>query len=342
LTSSVRVLIASPLEPEHVARIAAVDQRLEVIYRADQLGQPRYAADHYPPISRTPEQAAGWATLLARAEVLFDLDRPSVGPDLVQRAPCLRWIQSSSSGIGEWVRRLGLVESTVVVTNAAGIHARPLAEYVLFVMLYFAKRWPRMLAEQGAHHWERCAIDTIERKTLGIVGLGRVGQAVAQLAKPLGVRVIGLRRGIDGPETGIDAVFGPDGLPDLLAQSDYVVLSLPRTPETVGLIGAAELASMRPGSILINIARGSIVDEPALIGALRSGHLGAAALDVVGREPLTADSPLWDMPNVLITPHSMSTATAENELLTRLFCDNLRRYLDGQPLLNVFDKRRGY
>jgi len=342
LTSLVRVLIASPLEPELVARIAAVDARLEVIYRADQLGQPRYAADHYPPMSRSAEQAAEWAKLLAQAEVLFDVDRPSAGPDLVQRAPCLRWIQSSSSGIGEWVRRLGLVESPVVVTNAAGIHARPLAEYVVFVMLYFAKSWARMLAEQRAHHWERCAIDTIDGKTLGIVGLGRVGQAVAQLAKGLGVRVIGLRRRTDGVDPGIDAVFGPDRLADLLAQSDYVALSLPHTSETVGLIGAAELATMRQGSVLINIARGSIVDESALIEALRSGHLGGAALDVVGREPLAADSPLWDMPNVLITPHSMSTAAVENELLTRLFCDNLRRYLDGQPLLNVFDKRRGY
>jgi phosphoglycerate dehydrogenase-like enzyme len=332
----VRVLIASPLEPELVARIGAVGSRLDVIYRAEMLGRPRYAADHFPPISRSPEQSAEWSELLAQAEVLLDVDQPNVGPDFAQRAPRVRWIQASSSGIGEWVRRLGIVEAPIVVTNAAGIHARPLAEYVLFAMLYFARRWPRMAAEQRAHHWERCAIDTLEGKTLGIIGLGRVGRTVAELAGPLGVRVVGLRRTSDG------SVLGPTGLRELLGQSDYVVLSVPHTAETVGLIGAAELATMRRGAVLINIARGTVIDEAALIDALRSGHLGGAALDVVAREPLASDSPLWDMPNVLITPHSMSTAAVENSLLTDLFCDNLRRYLDGEPLRNVIDKRRGY
>jgi phosphoglycerate dehydrogenase-like enzyme len=130
----------------------------------------------------------------------------------------------------------------------------------------------------------------------------------------------------------VDVVYGPQGLRTLLQQSDYVVLSVPHTAETVGLLGQAELACMRPGAVLINIARGSVVDEPALIEALRAGHLGGAALDVFATEPLPADSPLWDMPNVLITPHSMSTATS----------DNLRRYVAGEPLRNVIDKIRGY
>jgi phosphoglycerate dehydrogenase-like enzyme len=329
----VPVLIASPLEPELVARVAAVDSRLRVVYRADLLGTPRYAADHFPPIQRTPEQSAEWADLLARAEVLLDVDQPNVGPDFAQRAPAVRWIQASSSGVGEWVRRLGIVEAPIVVTNAAGIHSRPLAEYVLFAMLYFARLWPRMAAEQRAHHWQRCAIDTLDGKTLGIVGLGQVGGAVADLVRPLGVRVLGLRR---TPGAGVGS------LREMLEQSDYVVLSVPHTAETVGLIGRDELAAMRPGAVLINIARGTVVDEAALIEALQSGHLGGAALDVVAREPLAADSPLWDLPNVLITPHSMSTAAAENGLLTDLFCDNLRRYLAAEPLRNVIDKRRGY
>ncbi len=340
----VNVLIASPLEPELIARLTALDPRLEITYRPDMVGQPRYPADHHPPVVRTAAQAAEWAALLAAAEVLLEVDGPSM-TDFEARVPRLRWIQSSSSGVGEWVRRLGIVESPIVVTNAAGLHSTPLAEFVLFAMLYFAKRWPLMVAEQRAHHWERCAVETLEGKTLGIVGLGSVGRVVAQLARPFGVRVIGSRRS-PGEHTaadyGVDALFGPGDLPTLLRESDYVALSVPHTAETVGLLGQAELASMRPGAVLINIARGSVVDEPALIEALRGGHLAGAALDVFATEPLPADSPLWDMPNVLVTPHSMSTDTTENERLTTLFADNLCRYVAGEPLRNVIDKVRGY
>ncbi len=340
----VKVLLASPLESEHVACLRGLDPRLEVIYRSDLLGKPRYPADHHPPVQRTAAQAAEWAALLAEAEVLLDVDGPSMA-DFPARVPRLRWIQASSSGIGQWVRRLGIVDSPIVVTNAAGLHSVALAEYVLFAMLYFAKRWPHMVAEQRAHHYERCAIDTLEGKTLGIVGLGNVGRTVARVAHSMGVRVIGSRRSPAehaSQDNGVAALYGPESLRSLLAESDYVVLSVPHTAETVRLLGEAELACMRPGAVLINIARGSVVDEPALIAALRSGHLGGAALDVFATEPLPADSPLWDMPNVLITPHSMSTATSENERLTALFADNLRRYLAGEPLRNVIDKVRGY
>jgi glyoxylate/hydroxypyruvate reductase A len=337
----VRVLIASPLESELVQRVQAVDPRLDVVYRDDLLAPPRYTGDHHPKVQRSPEQAAEWAALLSQAEVLFDVDGPSTA-DFETRVPRLRWIQASSSGIGEWVRMLGIVDSPIVVTNAAGIHSVPLAEFVVFSMLYFARSWPRMVAEQRAHHWERCAIETLDGKTLGIVGLGNVGRSVARLAKPFGVRTIGVRRSPGASHDGVDAVYGPDGLDTVLRESDYLVLCVPHTAETVGLLGAAEIASIKRGAVLINIARGSVINEPALIDALRSGQLGGAALDVVAREPLAADSPLWDMPNVLITPHSMSTGIDENERLTTLFCDNLRRYLADQPLRNVIDKVRGY
>jgi glyoxylate/hydroxypyruvate reductase A len=337
----VRVLIASPLEPELVERVRAVDPRLDVVYRDDLLAPPRYPGDHHPKVQRSPDQAAEWAALLAEAEVLFDVDGPSTS-NFEPRVPRLRWIQASSSGIGEWVRMLGIVDSPIVVTNAAGIHSVPLAEFVVFSMLYFARSWPRMVAEQRAHHWERCAIETLEGKTLGIVGLGNVGRCVAQLAKPFGVRTIGVRRSPGGSADGVDALYGPDGLDSVLRESDYLALCVPHTPETVGMLGAAEIASIKRGAVLVNIARGSVIDEPALIESLRSGQLRGAALDVVAREPLAADSPLWDMPNVLITPHSMSTAFDENERLTTLFCDNLQRYLAQQPLRNVIDKVRGY
>ena len=337
----VNVLLASPLDSALVARIAAVDPRLQVVHRPDLLGSPRYAGDHFPPIERTPAQEAEWSRLLSEAEVMLDVDQPSTA-GLLRRAPCLRWIQTSSSGIGEWIRRLGLVESEIAITNAAGLHARPLAEFVIFAMLYFARSWPRMVSEQRAHHWERCAIDTLAGTTLGVIGLGQVGREAASLAKPFGVRVIGTRRSGADSGDGVDAVYRPDQLDEVLEQSDYVALCVPQTSETIGLLGAGELALMKPSAVLINIARGVVVDEPAMIEALQNGRLAGAALDVFAKEPLPPESPLWDMPNVLVTPHSMSTAYDENERLTDLFCDNLRRYLDGQPLRNVVDKVRGY
>jgi phosphoglycerate dehydrogenase-like enzyme len=336
----VNVLLASPLATDLVQRIADTEPRAKLIYRPELLGQPRYPGDHFPPIQRTPAQSVEWRRLLAEAEVMLDVDQPSA-PDIVQLAPCLRWIQSSSSGVGDWIRRLKLAETSIVVTNAAGMHARPLAEYVVFAMLYFARRWPRMAAEQRAHHWERCAIDTLEGKTLGLIGLGHVGQMVARLARPFGVRVIGIRRNSAAVD-GVDEVYPATELTQVLRQSDYLVLSVPSTAETVGMLGGAQLAMLKPDAVLINIARGALVDETALIAALRDGRLGGAALDVVSREPLSSDSPLWDMPNVLVTPHSMSTARTENEWLTDLFCDNLRRYLKGEPLRNQVDKIRGY
>jgi phosphoglycerate dehydrogenase-like enzyme len=319
-----------------------VDGRLRVVFRPDLLGHPRYPGDHTAPMRRTAAQDAEWTALLAEAEILFDVYRPQ-GDDLPRRAPRLRWIQFSSSGIGALVQQMGLVASPVLITNAAGIHRTPLAEFVLLAMLYFAKRMPRILADQRRHRWERFAVGSLRGATLGVVGLGAVGQEIARLARAAGVRVVAVRRSAGArDEADVEAVYGPGRLRDLLAESDYVALTVPLTGETTKLIGQAELAAMKPGAVLINVCRGAVVDEQALIAALQSGRLGGAALDVVEREPLPPESPLWDLPNVLITPHSMSTAIGENELAVDLFCDNLRRFLAGEPLRNVFDRERGY
>lgn len=168
---------------------------------------------------------------------------------------------------------------------------------------------------------------------------------LARLAKPFGLRILAVRQTpMEGDDTQseVDFTHGPNALEALLEQSDYLVLSVPYTSDTAGMIGASELARLPRGAVLINIARGGVIDEPALIESLRTRHLDGAALDVVAPGPLSPNSPLWSMPNALITPHSMSTALSENKRLTELFCDNLRRYLDGQPLRNVIDKRLGY
>jgi phosphoglycerate dehydrogenase-like enzyme len=340
----VRLLIGSYLEPALVDRIRAVDPRLAVVYRPDLLGRPRYAGDHTAPAARAPAQEAEWAALVAEAEVMFDLYRPS-SRDLPRQAPRLRWVQLSSSGVRQLVEATGLAASDVVVTNVAGVHAAALAEFVALALLYFAKQMPRVLADQRRHRWERFAGYGLRGRTLGVVGLGEVGREVARVAAALGMRVVATRRtprpGAPLPP-GVAAVHPPEGLRRLLAESDDVALTVPHTPATTGLLGEAELRLMRPGAVLVNAARGAVVDEAALVRVLQEGHLGGAALDVFAVEPLPADSPLWDLPNVLVSPHSMSTVAGENDRIVDLFCDNLCRYLAGQPLHHVYDRARGY
>jgi phosphoglycerate dehydrogenase-like enzyme len=338
----ITILIASYLEPEHIARIRAACPEAELIYEPELLRPPRYAADHTgAPHERTPAQEARWRELLSRAEVLFDFDHTHID-DLPELAPNIRWIQASSAGIGQFVRRTRYAERMpdAVFTTASGVHARPLADFCLMAMLAFIKGLPRMQADQRAHHWERYAGGELEGRTLGIVGVGKIGSEVARVARFFGMRVVGVKRHVadaDLAALNLDALYPPEGLPELLAQAEFLVLVAPHTDASQGLIGPAELGTLPRGAVLINIGRGALVDESALIDSLRGGHLGGAALDVFAAEPLPTDSPLWDLPNVIISPHSASTSVRENGRLTDLFCDNLRRYVGGQPLHNVLD-----
>lgn len=341
---AVRVLIASYLEPEHVERIAAVDG-VRVTYDPALVPRPRYTADHAgAPLIRSAAEEQRWRAHLAEAEVLFDFDHTHVR-DLPPLAPNVRWIQATSAGIGQFLVRTGLIRSPIVFTTAAGIHATPLSEFVLFALLAFAKDFPRLVREQAAHRWERYCGRELLGSTVGLIGLGQVGRAVARGCRALGMRVIATKRtvpGHGGAMEDVDMLVPPSHLSTILREADALVLACPHTPETEGLIGRRELRSMKRGAVLVNIARGAVVDEPALIEALREGPLGGAALDVARAEPLAADSPLWDLPNVLISPHSASTADTENGKLTDLFCENLRRSLRGDALLNVFDRERLY
>ncbi len=340
----VTVLIASYLEREHVARISRTSGA-RVIYDPDLLPRPRYIADHTGlPLDRPPAAERRWRGYLAEADVMFDFDYTHLH-DLVQLAPRVRWIQATSAGIGQMLLRTGLIRTPIVFTTASGIHATPLAEFVLFALLAFAKDFPRLVRDQAAHRWVRYCGRELRGTSAGIIGLGQVGRAVARACHALGVRVIGTRRTATGPRAaieGVDVLVRSGELSTMLREVDALVLACPLTPQTQGLIGDAELRSMKRGAILVNIARGAVVDEPALIAALRDGHLGGAALDVAATEPLPADSPLWDLPNVLISPHSASTADTENAKLTDLFCENLGRYVRGEALLNVFDRERLY
>ncbi len=339
----VEVLIASYLEPEYVDRIRRIDG-VYVTYDPALLPQPRYGSDHVGhPLQRSPEDEQRWRTYLAGAEVLFDFDQTNLAI-MNTLIPNVRWIQATSAGIGQLLIRTGLIAGSITFTTARGIHAKPLADFVAMAILWFAKDGFRMIREQAVRHWTRYCGRDVSGATVGIVGLGSIGREVAKVCRAMGMRVVAMSRTLgDGArDSDADKIIPVSNLTALLGAADYVVLAVPHTPQTEGLLGRAELASMRPGAVLINVARGAVVDETALIAALRNGHLGGAALDVLSKEPPADDNPLWSMPNVLISPHSASTVISENARLTDLFCENLLRYMRGEALLNVFDRERLY
>jgi phosphoglycerate dehydrogenase-like enzyme len=340
----VRVLIATPLEVEQVDRIRAfAPDRLEVLFAPDLLPSPRYAADHHGIKKQLDEEGLRrWRELLHQADVAFDFDWLDPAR-LPQAAPGLRWVQATSAGIGEFLRAKGLIGSHIRFTTAAGVHAKPLAEFVLLGLLYFVRAVPLLLQRKAERRWERFTSRSLEGMRMLIVGLGSVGRAVAAACTPFGIEVWGMGRTTPKvmPE-GLHRCIEPRGLRAALAEVDALVLACPLTRQTRNLIGREEIALMRQGALLINIARGQVVDEPAMIAALTDGRLGGAALDVAAVEPLPVESPLWSLGNVLISPHSASTVAAENSRIVDIFLDNLGRFLDGRPLRNLFDAERGY
>lgn len=334
------ILIASYLEPEHVERIRQLDKRFNVVYEPELLRPPRYPADHVgAPKTRSVEETARWREWLRSADILFDFDLfdETSRTELPEAAPSVRWIQATSSGIGQFVHRMGYDKRMpkTVFTTARGVHARPLGEFCIMAMLALNKGIVKMVRDKDRKHWERYAGTDLEGRTVGVIGMGSSGGATARLAKAFGMTVVGTD--VVEKREELDRFFPLEDLHEMLALTEYLILCVPHTPRTEKLIGAEELAILPPGAVVINIARGAVVDETALIQALRSGHIRGAALDVFEVEPLPPESPLWEMPNVIISPHSASTSDRENERLTDLFCENLHRFLAGDSLLNVLN-----
>ncbi len=341
------VFITSPLEPEHVERIRAVDaERLEIVCEPDLWPPTRYIADHVgkQPFTRNEDQERRWREALGRADILFDLPRKREDMAFVRR---LKWAQMTSTGVGQSVKALGLQSSDVLVTTARGVHAGPLAEFVFMALLAHWRGFPHLVAEQRQHRWLRYCGEEVAGRVLAIIGAGDLARGVAQRARAFEMRTIAVARHVDkGREHNslFDEVRPVGELHVALGAADATIVTVPHTPETERLIDAAAFAAMPKGAVFVNIARGLVVDEEALIASLRSGHLGHAALDVATIEPLPADSPLWDMKNVLISPHSASTVTTENAKITEIFCFNLRCWLDGklERMRNILDKQLLY
>jgi phosphoglycerate dehydrogenase-like enzyme len=284
--------------------------------------------------------------LLPEADVAFT---PFVDRDVFASASRLRWVQSPAVGVGSLMFP-ELLASDVVVTSARGIRARSIAEHVIGVTIALARRLPVAMRAQIAHRWAQddlegpaSGVRSLDGLRMTIVGLGSIGMEIVKLATPFGIRISATRRRAEhAPPAGVDEVLSPDGLPDLLSRSDVVVLAVPHTPETKQIIGRAEIDRMPRGALLVNIARGKLIDDGAVVEALKDGRLGGAALDVFTREPLEPTSPYWDLPNVIITPHTSGAMQDYWTPLVALFSDNLRRFEKGEALLNVVDKIAGY
>lgn len=336
------VLIASYLEPEYVEQIRRAVPQVEVIYRPDLIAAPRFNADHTARIDRTSEQELEWRKLLAQADILFDFDHTH-RDDLPELAHNLKWIQATSAGIGQFVHRMGYAEKTDwIFTTASGVHARPLAEFCIMSMMMFAKNYLQMEKAKADHNWQRFGNTELAGKTVGIIGLGRIGRDVATVCKFFGMTILGTRRDVTKSVDNVDKLYGPDDIDVLLPHVDYLVLATPHTPETEGMMTAERVRLLKKGAVIINIARGAVIDQPAMIEALLDGHLLGAALDVVAVEPMPEDDPLWDVPNVIISQHSASTADTENGKITALFIENLRAYLNNEPMRNVLDPKLMY
>jgi phosphoglycerate dehydrogenase-like enzyme len=286
--------------------------------------------------------AADLRVALAGAHVLlaWDFLTPALA-DAWASADRLRWVHTASAGVDN-VLTAEVAASEVTVTNSRGVFDVSLAEYVLGIVLAFAKDLPGTWDRQHRREWRHRETQRVTGMTAVIVGVGPVGRATARLLRGVGMRVRGVGRSARGGDPDFGDVSASTDLLRLLPEADYVVLVAPLTEQTRGLVGARELAALRPTARLINVGRGGLVDEAALKAALRAGALAGAALDVFEREPLPSSSPLWDLPGVLISPHMSADAIGWREQLADLFLDNLRRWCAGQPLRNVVDKTVGY
>jgi phosphoglycerate dehydrogenase-like enzyme len=339
-----RVAIAVPLESELVEKIRSLDGRVKVSYEPDLLPEIRFPADHrgVDDFRRTPDDERRWWRMLSGAEVLFGIpgDTSDGLAQAVHSCTDLRWVQATAAGAGEQLAAARLSEQDlcrVTVTSAAGVHAGPLAEFALLGLLTFTKDLPRLLADQRARRWGHYPVAELSDRTLLVVGLGQIGEEVARLADGFGMRVTGLNRSGASASPHVHEMRRASELHECLPGADAIVISLPLTNETAGLINADAFARIKPGAILVNVGRGGVVDEAALVEALRQGRLAGAALDVFATEPLDAESPLWELPNVLLSPHTAGLSLRENERIVSLFVENLGRYRRGSELINRVD-----
>jgi phosphoglycerate dehydrogenase-like enzyme len=337
-----RVAVVTPMSEELCALVERLEPRVEIVCEQELLPPVRYPADHHgdPAFTRTPEQQRRFDEIIADADALYGV--PGEDPAALRRAVeanhQLRWVHTMAAGGGVLVKAADLSAeqlARVIFTTSAGVHAGPLAEYALFGLLAGAKNLPRLQADAARHEWpDRWLMGQLREQTVLVIGLGGIGREVARVLAALGTRVIGTsRRG--EPVDGVAELVHPAELAAVVGRVDGIVVTLPGTAATKRLVSADVLAAVRPGATLVNVGRGTVIDEDALVEALRDGRIGFAALDVFAAEPLDPASPLWGLPNVLVSPHNATLTSAEGRRIAELFADNAGRLLDGRPLRNV-------
>lgn len=319
-----KVLISFDLPSNYVNKIQKVSSSIEIVQSKDRQEALRYAED-------SDVLLAGYFS-----------------EELFAAAKKLKWIQTWGAGVDR-ILTPEVVASNVVVTNASGVHPTPISEHVLGLMVCFSRKLHLFIRNQEKKRWETSEsdaayqIEELEGQTVGIVGFGRIGTEVARKAKCLGMRVIATKRDASqGASNAVDELFGPTDLAKLLAVSDFVVLSLPLTKETQGMISEPQFKSMKKTAYLINVSRGRIVQENVLIKALKEKWIAGAGLDTFEEEPLPKTSELWALKNVIITPHVAGQTSYYMERLTDIFCENLKRFIRKKPLMNLVDKTLGY
>lgn len=341
-TDPIHLLVTVRFEDNILERFRAISEQVEVLYHpARQVGD-------------VPEDAWTGAEILYTDGVLPD-------PAL---APRLQWVHIHWAGVDHVLGHPLLVDEKIALTNASGIHATNIAEYVFMMLLAFGHRLPTLLAYQQERRWpEEERFTTLvplelRGSTLGIVGYGSIGREIAHVAQVFGMEVLAVKRNVRQPEadessyvlpgTGdpegsyFHRLYPPEALVSMVRECDFVVITVPLTDATRGMFSAEVLAAMKPTAYLVNVSRGEVVDEKALIAALQEGQIAGAALDVFTTEPLPAESPLWTLPNVIVSPHVAGDMADYNEKAARLFIENLQRYLAQKTLLNRVDRSKGY
>lgn len=342
--NNLTVAIAVPLEAEHVEAIRAANPSVTVLYEPELLPQERFPADHAgdPAFKRTEEQEARYWDMLRSADVLYGFPNESpAGLAEIASSEKLQWIQAMAAGAGGAVKAAKLSDedlARIKITSSAGVHSLPLGEFAMMGALNGLKRSAELAADQAAKHWPELRTPTrlARGSNVVITGLGEIGLETARLARALGMNVSGTKRTVE-PIEGIDTVTDTAGLPGLVATADILINTLPGTPYTEKMINAEIFAAMKPGTIVVNVGRGTVIDEDALLEALNSGQVSYACLDVFAVEPLPEASPLWEHPRVMVSPHTSALSSAENRLIAERFMENLQRFQAGTELLHTVD-----